>query len=363
MNNLLSTYNLLLRKHERYIEDSCIIRKRGSLLHLCLNSPGCRFSREGTCTMCNYGCGKPLSQNDAIQILGELNNYTYDIQSILIGSLGSIFDTDEISRDVLEIICKWLNEKTIHTIIFETHYSTVNEEICDYLNRLLPNKDIVIELGLETVNENVQKFCLNKRINLDAFKDVVNLLHSKNMSVTSNIFLGAPFLSISEQIDDTINTILWSIKNDIDSITIFPANIRKNTLIALLYENGRYNQISNWQILDVLNNIPVNFLNRVFLSWYGDWIDTDKNGLIENIPPYTCKKCKTKWMEFYNDFLNEKNNIKRKKCINKFYLKNSNCECFTRYDSQRKFGINNYSIEDNYNWLRENVHSKLLEEI
>jgi len=68
---LLSNYNEKIRDEKKIINKECIIRKRDTLLHVCLNSPGCRFRKYGSCTMCNYGQGRMISFDEIEKILQD----------------------------------------------------------------------------------------------------------------------------------------------------------------------------------------------------------------------------------------------------------------------------------------------------
>lgn len=332
MDFLLGNFNRNTRNNKRIVSTDYIIRKRGDLLHVCLNSPGCRYRNSGSCTMCDYGQGIRLTGRRMKNILPHIKMAAEGMQSVLIGTLGSVFDTTELSLECLAMICSTLNDLPIKTIIFETHYSLIDDMICQWLKKQLPQKDIVIEVGLESVDEFVQKKCLNKMVDLTVLKSKIELLHLYGISVTANVFLGAPFLSVKEQIEDTEKTINWAIDNEVDSIVIFPANIRKNTLLDILYKNAQYLPIQHWAIFEVLCNIPLHYLNRVYLAWYGDWIDFDETGKETNYPPYSCKNCKGKWMEFYHKFLSESDKLNRKKILQE-YGKSLTLTC----DCQKKF--------------------------
>ena len=144
MDDLLTRYNQEKRNGRKIISSDYIIRKRGSLLHVCLNSPGCRFRKSGSCTMCDYGEGARLTEKKLDMFWPQIEEAAKGMTSILIGSLGSVLDPDEISIECLEKICGFLDRMPIETIIIETHYTMINEEICRWLNLHLPGKDIVI---------------------------------------------------------------------------------------------------------------------------------------------------------------------------------------------------------------------------
>lgn len=332
MDFLLSKCNQQTRNDKRIISKDYIIRKRGGLLHVCLNSPGCRYRNSGSCTMCDYGQGEKLTEKGMESVIQDIKKNAVGMQSILIGTLGSVLDSAELSREYLAIICDALNELPIETVIFETHYTMVDDMICQWLKKRLPQKDIVIEVGLESVDAFVQEKCLNKIIDLMALKSKIELLHDYGMSITVNVFFGAPFLSVKGQIEDAEKTINWAVDNEADSVVIFPANIRKNTILEVLYKNGRYLPVQHWAVFELLCSIPLEYLNRIYLAWYGDWTDMDEMGNQTNYPPYSCEICKGKWMEFYSQFISETDNMKRKHILEIYGNKLSlHCDCRSKF--------------------------------
>ena len=359
MDDLLTRYNQEKRNGRKIISSDYIIRKRGSLLHVCLNSPGCRFRKSGSCTMCDYGEGARLTEKKLDMFWPQIEEAAKGMTSILIGSLGSVLDPDEISIECLEKICGFLDRMPIETIIIETHYTMINEEICRWLNLHLPGKDIVIEVGLESSNPVVQKKCLNKKIDLNILRKKIEILHEYKISVTANVFLGAPFLSVTEQIEDTDKTIQWAIEHGIDSVVLFPANIRTNTLLDLLYKNGHYFRIQHWAIFEILWRIPWHYLNRIYLAWYGDWIDYDESDKIENLPPFCCDICSEKWMEFYGRFLETRDNSARRQTLIDYYsILASDCMCRNEFEKSLRISTEKdrkYNIEQERKWLADEL--------
>ncbi|MDD6628183.1 MAG: hypothetical protein PUF03_08030 [Lachnospiraceae bacterium] len=359
MDLLLSEYNKNKRNDQRIIGKDCIIRKRGELLHVCFNSPGCRFRSAGSCTMCDYGQGKVITEQNVKSVLPEIQNAAIGIKSILIGTLGSVLDTTEISKECLKLICEFVNDMVVETVIFETHYSLIDDDICQWLRQHLPTKDIVVEVGIESADQFVQDKCLNKRIDMEVLKSKIQLLHHYGMSITANIFLGAPFLSVAEQVDDAEKTVNWAINNEIDSVVIFPANIRKNTLLYELYKNGKYMPIQHWAIFELLCRIPVFYLNKIYLAWYGDWIDVDDTGEAFNLPPCACKICEPQWFKFYHAFLAEPESLKRKQMLHIYRNEMAfDCNCYNRFENSMKLsltGSREYRVEKERQWIVERL--------
>lgn len=332
MDALLSKLNQQRRNGKRMIAKDYILRKREDFLHICFNSPGCRYREIGSCTMCDYGQGTKLTESRLKLILPEIKKAADGMQSILIGTLGSVLDSAEISLVCLELICDMLNELPIRTIIFETHYTMVNDSICCWLTEHLPKKDIVIEVGLESVDAFVQEKCLNKAIDLHILESKIQILHHHGMSITVNAFLGAPFLSAAEQLEDTVKTVQWAFRHMVDSVVIFPANIRTNTLLDLLYQNHLYAPVRHWAVFELLRRLPADDLGRIYLAWYGDWSDLDENNTKLNFPPCSCEKCAKNWMGFYHQFLRKPDHTSRKLVLEEYgRILPSGCECYKEF--------------------------------
>ena len=128
----------------------------------------------------------------------------------------------------------------INVIIFETHYTSVNKDILELIKKKLPNKQFIIELGFESSNQEYRKKYLNKIIDNDKFIEKVNLIKSFGFEVETNIIFGMPFLSSEDQIKDTIQSILWCFQNNIDTVNLFPMNIKPYTLLYKFYKTDKY---------------------------------------------------------------------------------------------------------------------------
>lgn len=318
MEPMLTKYNKILRRHEKSVDADVIIRRRKGLLHVCITSEGCRYQKAGSCTMCNYGMSKLLPIEIICEQIKEAVEKCEGINSILLGTMGSIWDLQEIPEEYIIEICNMLSGIPINTIIFETHYLTITKGTCDKIRRILPDKDLVVEFGLESIDSDVQKFCLNKIIDREVLVDKLKILRKYQFSITANVFLGAPFLTVQERKEDALSTIKWCIYNQIDSIVIFPANIRKGTLLQWLYEKELYQRVSHKEIYDLLSVIPSHYLNRIYLSWYGDWVDISSEGKVINIIPDVEEIPKYKWEEFYGKFLNTASSYERKEIVESY---------------------------------------------
>ena len=291
----------------------------GKVLQICFYSVGCRFSKNGNCIMCDYGKSRKnnLTPKDVNKIMQEVfNNLSKKPKVLLLNSLGSVLDELEMPKENLIALLDEISNVDIDVIIFETHYSSINEEVLKLIKQKLPKKYIEIELGLESSNSAYREKYLNKIINNDDFIEKVNLIKSYGFAVEANVIFGMPFLSSEEQIQDTFQSIIWCFQNNIDEVNLFPINIKPYTLLYKLYEIGEYLPVKHKDFIKVLKLIPENYIDKIYLCWYGNrqlYYDGKST-----ILPICNQQEYDKFMNFYRDFNLHKDKKYRENLLNTF---------------------------------------------
>lgn len=301
-------------------------------MHCCIESRGCRFSRDyGACIMCDYGMGVNLKPDELKSALEtELQPYMGTLTRLLVGSYGSIFDTSEVSEECFEVLLDFISKQKIRTVIFETHCCTISEDILHKIqDKLLPEHNVIIEMGYESCDPFVLRECLNKILDLRQLCTAIELIHSFSMEVSLNVFLGAPFMNTRAELDTALESVEWAFGNGADSVVIFPCNIKPFTAIHALYKNGIYKGISQWLLVELLSRIPEKYLGAVSLSWYGDRKNFYENDEYPLIPPGDCVQCHEKLFEFYGRFIKEKLSENRKELIATL-VSSVECKCYNR---------------------------------
>ncbi len=291
-------------------------------MQICFYSTGCKYSKCGNCVMCDYGKVRKenLKPHDIKEILNDVfNNFKKLPEVLLLNSLGSVLDTEEMPIENIITLLDELSNINIDVIIFEIHYLTINDSILSLIKQKLYNKDVVIELGLESSNKVIREKCLNKYINNSNFIEKINLIKSYGFGVEANVVFGSPFLTDEKQKADTSNSINWCFKNNIDKVNLFPINIKPYTLLYKLYEQGKYSPVLHRDFIEVLNKVPKKYLDRIHLCWYGNReIIYDKN---KTILPKCNDNEYQMLMEFYRDFNMSRNTNKRIELLKNINLK------------------------------------------
>lgn len=299
---------------------------RGDLLQVVFPSVGCQ--RCPKCTMCSFGrYNRNCTPEEAIKILDnalsvfakshkdysaeEATTYKSKAPGIklLLGTYGSILDRREC--DYLGKIFNYLNSQphvgAISTIILETHYTTVDISYLSFLRGLLkPNFNneipkVVIEMGLESINEKVQGV-IHKVIDIAEFANTIAALNHASFSTIANVLFGAPSLSPADQISDCIATISWAYCIGVDEFCVFPLNVWEGSPLWTDYVSGLYQRPSYYGLLCVIDRVTRNALDKISFSWYGDrqlrnpgW-NTEQNVL----PPDTGRESLRFWVKIFD---------------------------------------------------------------
>lgn len=336
--NILSEMNMKAHQGRELTPENkklTLWRPSKEFVHCCIESNGCRFSRNnGACIMCDYGIGRNLTPVELREALDEeLTPQLKSVSTLLFGTYGSILDTEEVSEKCFSVILDFVAKQRIKTVIFETHCCVVNEEILDKIQKKLMSLGIkvIIEMGYESCDTYVLKNCLNKVLDLEQLSSVIKLIHKFSMEVSLNVFLGAPFLSVQEQLETAEKSVKWAFEKGADSIVVFPCNIKPFTLIYNLYRNGLYKPVSQWMLVELLSRIPEEKLSRVTLSWYGNRKNFYDNDEFALIPPEDCVECHDDIFEFYHMFMNESVSFQRKQLVEGFIKGKKHCSCYNKF--------------------------------
>ncbi|HOK40859.1 MAG TPA: TIGR01212 family radical SAM protein [bacterium] len=139
-------------------------------------------------------------------------------------------------------------------ISISTRPDCINEEIIKIIKSAVSEKYLMIELGLQSINNETLKF-LNRNHTVEDFYSAVELIKKYNIEICSHIILGLP--------TDKEETIIEMAKKlseiKIDGVKIHHFHIVRNTYAAKLYEEGKINLLTYEEYLNYL----VNFLEHL----------------------------------------------------------------------------------------------------
>lgn len=304
----------------------------GSYLEIDFPNTRCVYDENGCCTMCNYGTGNQITDMNVIttQLLSILEKYKYKTSVLLIGTNGSVLDIKNFQFDILFESLKIINTFPYKTVIFETHFSTITRTVLQSLKKLLTNKKIFIEAGLESSNSIIQKYCYVKTLPLDFIKKKIALIHELGMHIYINVILGAPFLSVKEQKQDCLDTLRWVIEHNCYAV-IFPLNIKPFTTIEYMYRKKMYVPVYLWMLFDVLKSFYADELEYIDVTWYGNRLDEYVEDNCKTIFPQTCDNCCDILWTLFDNYNNMQNGSDRFHLLEVFLKENKTCKCYESY--------------------------------
>lgn len=291
---------------ERPVDSSCTqcdFFREGDLLEISLPSYRCCHDAAGGCIMCNFGIGSEhRTEINCVlrQISSVLGNLHGPIQTLLLSTNGSVLDRNSVDEELLSRILRYVELSSIKSIIIETHVDTVTETQMLMLRQLLPTKNIILEIGLESSNCFIQKYCYLKEIPMNNLLYLMRIADNYGISFQFNVILGAPFLTRKEQIDDTYSTICWALERGA-MVALFPMNVKPYTLLKYALECGIYEPISHWCVPLLLNKFGCEDLERIDLAWYGNRQIPYNDSC--TVFPTDCYACHGVIQDFYHTYV------------------------------------------------------------
>lgn len=154
--------------------------------------------------------------------------------------------------DLNYLIKNWEEVLTYDDVVginISTRPDSISQECYDYLEKLNKKTDLIVELGLQTINDDTSKL-INRCCSLLTFKQAVKELNKRNIKVLVHIINGLPY----EKEEDMMNTIRYLNKLDIWGIKIHMLHILKDTQMCKLYEKEKFHILSKEEYVNIICN-------------------------------------------------------------------------------------------------------------
>ena len=148
---------------------------------------------------------------------------------------------------IKKMIAPFLNKEDVKGIALATRPDCLNEEIVQYLSTINKQKDVYIELGLQTIHEQTSKL-INRGHTFQEFLDGLALCRKYNLEVCVHIINGLPF-ETKEMMIETAKTLG---QLDIQALKIHMLFVVKNTKLQQMYENHEFNMLSRQEYIDIV---------------------------------------------------------------------------------------------------------------
>ena len=211
----------------------------------------CPNQASGGCIYCSNKSVASISDN-RLDILEQFENGRKIMEqkwpnSLYIPYFQSGTNTYNDKNLVKGYVDKLLMIPKVVGIDIATRPDCLSDEWLDYLEDLNKKTFLIVELGLQSSNDNTLRF-INRGHDSKTFKDAVDKLHERNIFVVAHIIDGLPY----ETIEDMINTIKFVNDCKVDGIKIHMLYIAKKTPLASLYETNKFHILTREEYIDIV---------------------------------------------------------------------------------------------------------------
>lgn len=158
-------------------------------------------------------------------------------------------------------------------IAIATRPDCINEEIAELIKSYSNKYYVWVELGLQTLNDNIGKI-INRGYNTSQFSIAVDILNKYNIDVVAHIMVGLP----NETQRDMEDTVEFINSVNISGVKIHSTYIVKNTILEDMYKKGKYNPITLEYYLKCLTYIVTHINPNIIIHRISG--DAPKNLLI-----------------------------------------------------------------------------------
>ena len=138
-------------------------------------------------------------------------------------------------------------DQNIVAISIATRPDCLSKEIVEYLGELNQRLPVWVELGLQTIDEQVATF-INRGYQLDVFTEAVTNLHQQGIEVIVHIINGLP----NETKEMMLNTIRFLNSQKIQGIKIHSLFILKQTILGNIFEQNPFKLLTLTEYVDIV---------------------------------------------------------------------------------------------------------------
>ncbi|HBJ2622911.1 UNVERIFIED_ORG: TIGR01212 family radical SAM protein [Clostridium botulinum] len=142
---------------------------------------------------------------------------------------------DELRQKYEEAI----NQEGVVALSIATRPDCLEDDVLDLIEELSKKLYVWVELGLQTINDDVAKK-INRGYDLKVFDDAMTRLKERNIDVVVHSILGLP----GEGQDDMLKTIDYIAHSGAQGIKLHLLHLMKDTKMVELYESGELQFLS-----------------------------------------------------------------------------------------------------------------------
>ncbi len=221
-----------------------------SALVMILATKGCSWALRSGCSMCGYTNDSASGATDeSIWVqYGKAVSALSEQRIVKIYTSGSFLDTFEISHGLRLRILSDLYPR-VDEIVVETRHEYITRQNLESISAF--RDKLVLAVGLESSNDAVLNYSVNKPSNYAHFLKTTKLASDIGFRIKSYLMLKPPFMSEGDAVNDAVRT-ATEISQHTYSISVNPTNIQKDTVVELMWRKGNFRPPWLWSVVEVL---------------------------------------------------------------------------------------------------------------
>lgn len=161
---------------------------------------------------------------------------------------GSFLDENEIAPEVVEKVLRFAEDSGMR-LLLEARPEFVTEEKLGAMLRI--HEDIEVAIGLESANDRILRYSINKGFTLRDYERAASVLNGMRIPLRTYVLLKPPYLTEAEAMEDAISTVRLASKRS-ETVSLNPVNVQKGTLVEKLWRQWAYRPPWLWTVLEVL---------------------------------------------------------------------------------------------------------------
>jgi radical SAM enzyme (TIGR01210 family) len=243
--------------------------------------------------MCDYWISTDVDADETRSSVKQVSAELREKRPIdlLIETSGSFFDDHEVKPELRTWMLERFRELSLRYVIVETRTDLCANDSLKACVEAIHPATLIVEFGVESLDPWVLKHCINKDTRPGSVQDAVDEVHRSHALATANVLIGAPFLSLAEQIEDSARSLAGVLEMGFDTAVLFPVNVKHYTLTGWLRDREMYQAPPLWALVDVLNTLDPRLLPRVVISWHRPRPDYHPGYTTRYLRPDTCANC------------------------------------------------------------------------
>lgn len=233
----------------------------GNLEKICLDGNFTCPNRDGTCGIggCIF-CGERGAGDHiegVVDIPGQLKNFFLARPKVkrAIAYFQNFTGTYAPIEKLRKLYYDAISDARVLALAIGTRPDCITEEICSLLEEISTRVDVWVELGLQTVDDEVATFC-NRGYPTAQFAKAYEMLTRHGIGVVAHMMVGLP----GEGFDGVRKTLDYLNTFRLFGIKIHSVYVMRGTRLAEMYEKGEYTPLTREeyvrQLVYILTHLP-----------------------------------------------------------------------------------------------------------